>query len=123
MNDIERKLLQDARAIIDSGKEQFVCCAITQAYRNWGNPTDEHTQIAWNLRNRIQTTLTRTSVFEEWLYMQTGIRPERYEASDAWDHLGVSLENIYITRAAFNELCRMGRLAWIDRMLETGEIA
>jgi hypothetical protein len=122
MNDIERNLLKDARAVIDSGKEQFVCCAITKAYSDWGNPA-EHTQIAWNLRNRVQATLARTNVFEEWLYMQTGIRPERYQPSDSWDHLGVSLENVYVSREVFRELCRMGRLAWIDRMLETGEIA
>jgi hypothetical protein len=131
--DYERQLIEGARKSIDVGHDddamfgtQFICIALQDAYRSihgirsMRGVIDTTTQ---DLRHRVVLAIEGHSTFEIYFFTKTGIRPERWREKDEYDRYVTEASEIrYIPRMKFYDLCQMARLAWIDRMLEDGEI-
>jgi hypothetical protein len=128
MNSRERQLLQVARTLIDIEQEQFVCCAVDEAYTRQIDHssllTYIHHQEMKDLREKLEGSLNGPSTLEQYLYQNYGIRPERtHRGKDYWDKYATCASKItYLTGEEFAILARQCRLAWIDRMLDNNEV-
>jgi hypothetical protein len=126
MNDYERKLLIVARQIIESGREQFICLAISDARRSFLTDDADWVKdtISCGLRKKIEEALEGKFTFDVYLYRNYGFRIERIdEKSDWWDkHNTFAPEIRYFPKQEFYNIARLARLAWIDRMLDSNEV-
>lgn len=123
---IQKGLVIDARGRIEAGTERFICCAINSAVQTIGEASYEVRMLACRgLKEQIEFGIDEYSCLELWLFSETGIYPEDLQdtARDIWKTYAFAGWNTPLSRDAFNNLCRMARLAWIDRALETGVLA
>jgi hypothetical protein len=121
----ERSLLIGAKDRIASGKDRFLCCAINEEMQAVAD--DEYNvryASANNLKEAIEFSLDHLSVFELWLFSETGIYPIDISPNTValWEQHATVGWKRPVAREAFEEICRAGRVAWVDRALETGSL-
>lgn len=127
---IERIVLTYARELLDTRQERYICCAIDFAvwkkrHELFSEPAERAHYIRYRsvdcaraLQNCILRKIDEIGDFEIWLYKKTGIRTNAayYEEYDS-DRPDIVLEEV-----AFLTLANQCRVAWLDRILETGSI-
>lgn len=125
-NKIQADLLTDARQHINAGVQNFICCAISIACDSDSSAKyDDRWSEAQELKEQIDFGLDGCSCLELWLFSQVGVYPEDLitSASETWKDYSFAGWQRAVSRQEFKELCRMARLAWIDRALERGSLA
>lgn len=125
MKQYGRILLAAARALIESEREQFICCAIEEANskRSGGASYDKRLTVS-GLKGEIQDAIEGKFTLEVYLYEKYGIRYERTDGKlDYWDEMYIpGAEIVYLERGKYDTFLRQARLAWIDRMLDNDEV-
>ncbi len=125
LNDVQIGLLKEARKRIEEEKDTFICCALRSSVQVVSDVYyhDRYEQCQL-LKSEIETGINGKSCMELWLFSETGIYPEYLDARAyaSWNKSAYVGWKIPMTRSAHREMCRMARLAWIDRALETGKL-
>jgi hypothetical protein len=124
-NEIQKGLLIEARGIIRDGRERFICCAINAAVRESADfMYERHLSQAAILKKQIESAIDKRTCMELWLFQEIGVYPEDLSARavSLWNEYAASGWKVTLKREAFNDLCLMARLAWLDRALETGSL-
>lgn len=121
----ERELLISARAMIESCDTQYICIALCTASLRLSGGDGTYEQPYEDLCGKIEAALPDGMTVGLWLFTQTGYYPSDLSPSTRlnWDKVAHHGWQKEMTREQFKNLCCMARLAWIDRILETGEIA
>jgi hypothetical protein len=125
-NEIQVRLLTEARKRIEDEIEHFICCSLNSVTNTISESLySERRSNALSIKEDIGISLDNLACLEVWLFTETGIYPEniRLEVQESWDRNPHEGWKYPVARETFMNWCRMARLAWIDRMLETGEIA
>lgn len=106
----ELEAMRVVRQKIESEDERYICHCF-----DW--------EVYPNLRGAIEDGLEGSYTVESWLNRKVGYRPMYSDGTDAWCQTYVLKPNEkHIPVNMFREHCRMARLAWIDKILENGEI-
>jgi hypothetical protein len=125
MTRYERILLVRARQLIESGKEQFICCALEAANSIFADAWDlaKH-ESTWRMKSQVQSAIDDKFTLEVYLYEKYGIRYEREgDERDYWDKEYIpGAEIVYFPRDKYDTFVLQARLAWIDRMLDNNEV-
>ncbi len=125
LNDVQIGLLKEARKRIEDGKDTFICCALTSSVQV---VRDVHYHDRYEqcqlLTSEIETGINGKSCMELWLFSETGVYPDYLDARAyaSWSEYATVGWKTPMTGSAHREMCRMARLAWIDRALETGKL-
>lgn len=124
------ELLRGAQNRIKSGKSQFLCIALSdEADRLSGYDEDvtscrtPYIGTLISLRGAIEEALSGCCTFESWLFSQTGFYPDDISenAREIWSRVAQNGWNS-VPREKFLNWCALARMAWVDKILETGEI-
>lgn len=126
LDEKSRELLLGARERIASEKQQFICTALSEEAEHLDGEAEDailYTQSAGNLRKCIEGAIAPCYVFDIWLFSETGYYPESLSKGmmENWEEVAYNGWNP-VSRKQFLDWCHLARLAWIDRILETGEI-
>jgi len=125
-NETQISLLKEARSLISSEQERFICCAINTVVQSGSVQLTYDMRYAdgFSLKEQIDFGIDGRSCLELWLFAETGIYPcdLKPEATASWENYAKVGWLIPMKRLEFNELLKIARLAWIDRALETGSL-
>ncbi len=124
-SEIQKGLLIEARKGIEGKAQRFICRAINNACQMISEVTYDIRQQASNeLTEQIEFSLDGYSSIEMWLFSEVGVYPTDLAeyARNAWNRYAFSGWSRGVAREEFEELCRLARVAWIDRALETGSL-
>jgi hypothetical protein len=126
-NEVQKALLLAARRTIEERGSRFICCSITLAVeeiRLKDVPYEEHFQEGRRLKEQIEFGIDGYSSMETWLFSEVGIYPQdiTIETGDAWNKYAFAGWKTPMSRYEFENLCRVARLTWIDRAIETGSL-
>ena len=125
-NEYQRHLLSAARERIEAGKDRFICCAINSEVEAVSEATYS---LRWadarDMKEEIEFGLEGYSCLDLWLFSETGIYPDNLNsiARDVWKTYAMVGWKKQVSRGEFDNLCKMARLAWIDRALDRGKLA
>lgn len=125
-NETQKDLLIEARKRIEAKTQQFICIALSNACQSTSAVKyDIRWEESGRLKEEIEFGIDGYSSLELWLFSETGIYPDDLVdyAREFWDEHAFVGWTRAITREEFEDLCRMARLAWIDRALENGSLA
>jgi hypothetical protein len=119
-SEIQRDLLQRARYRIENGNERFLCCAISSAVHEVSYDTRYF--YGQDLKDQIECGIDGYSCLELWIFSEVGIYPEDIQdrSRDIWEKVAFAGWSVPLSRNIFENICKMARLAWIDRALENG---
>jgi hypothetical protein len=121
-NEIQKGLLIEARQHIEKGTERFICCAINSAVHT---ARDANYDTCWyeasELKEQIDFGIDGYSCLDLWMFSEVGIYPNDLPVN-MWENCAPTGGRTPVSREAFNDLCLMARLAWLDRALETGSL-
>lgn len=124
-NEIQKSLLISARKIIEDCTNRFICCAITNAVQETGLggvTYDMRYAEGVALKEQIEFGIDGYSSIELWLFSEVGVYPEDLAeyARESWGKYAFVGWKTPVSREEFENVCRMARLAWLDRALEMG---
>lgn len=118
LTETEIDILRHLRDDDQFEREDFLCimvgCVVNQ-YKEKFSEGDKN-----QLQAKIVRALDGMSTFEYWIFKETGIRAD---TSDRWDKIVTRRKSLVIPYKDWGNICSLGRRAWVDRMIETGEIA
>jgi hypothetical protein len=122
-SEIQIDLLHRARYRIENDNERFLCCAISTAVHNTSEVLNHLEGCV--LKEQIDFGIDGYSCMELWLFSEVGIYPEdiHEESRDIWNKVAFAGWSMPVPREVFENICKMARLAWIDRALENGSLA
>jgi hypothetical protein len=124
-SEIQRDLLERARDRIENGNERFLCCAISSAVHS-GSEVSYDTRYFYgqDLKDQIEFGIDGYSCMELWLFSEVGIYPEdiHEQSRGIWNKVAFAGWSIPVPREVFENICKMARLAWVYRALETGSL-
>lgn len=124
------ELLRGAQNRIKSGKSQFLCIALSDeadhlnGYDDMASYMTPYTGTLISLRSAIEEAILGCYTFDSWLFSQTGFYPDDISenAREIWSRVAYNGWHS-VPRKKFLNWCTLARMAWVDRILETGEIA
>lgn len=107
----EKQALIAAREKIESGSESFICIALAEV-SSWIDME--------NLTGAIQESILGYGTVEDYLVSHVGIVSDEIVPGKEKTISGRTKTRV--SYSTFEQYALMARLAWIDRMLETGKI-
>lgn len=126
LNELEIEMLTKAREILVEGKEKFICAAVQlvslkmlQEFPDDKEKRQLLVDTQTGLRQKIEGSLDFYTV-ALWLYCETGIRSD--DNYFIWQEFETRFKPTLLPRRRYDELVQMCRIAWVDRILETGDI-
>lgn len=126
LDEKSRELLLGVRDRIESGKSQFICIALDDEARHLNGEGElglPYSRCAAELKCEIAESLSQCYTLDSWLFSQTGYCPDDLseDSRENWSEIAYKGWS-EVSRKQFLNWCALARMAWIDRILETGEI-
>lgn len=127
LNELEIEMLTKAREILVEEKEKFICIAVQivsismqQEFSDDKEKCRLFIDTQQGLWRKIEGSLNAGYTVALWLYRETGIRSvDKYLS---WEEFETRFEPTLLPRDQYDDLVRMCRITWLDRILETNEI-
>lgn len=120
LNNSQIQLMKRVRELVQDGfgTNAFICLSIDRAAEEFGDPK-------LDLIEAIKQAIFPHHTFDCWFAQQTGIFVDGCDFDDGLEAAAASsrFEMVEIPfQKDFRELTKKARLAWLDRIIETGEI-
>ncbi|QRE00451.1 hypothetical protein [Burkholderia phage BCSR52] len=114
------QLMKRVRELVEFGRRfnAFICLSIAQAAEEFGEPKQD-------LIEAIEQAIFPHHTFDCWFTQQSGIFVEGCDFDDGLEAAAASSRFDMVEhpmQGEFRELTKQARLAWLDRIIETGEI-